>query len=316
MSLLKQGWLPLLAAACSGNPTTLVANSAGNDAAASGEQTTTAQTATPTDPSRLNAADRAAIMRAAGYRQVRGEWAKSCDEESRDASYGAEITQLVDLNNDGSPEAVVEGGNTYCYGMTGSAYAVLTRTASGWSVRAEGTGIPGFYPRPGLAWADIEIGGPGSHCFPFERWNGQAYALGGYSVGGEICEEFRPSQIIGLTVGYYASAVRSPDSLDETSVVYVGADRIVDVAGGRFVSLRPAGAGRFIQTEIFPSEEGGPGERQEREIVIQQSDVGFSLDNPRYVYHRVPLDRVPRAARFIDRPEYRNDPRIRPVRGR
>lgn len=266
--------------------------------------------ALPTKPEQLTPAQRGEIMRAAGYRLLRGEWSQSCDDESRDpdAEYGGEVTELTDLNKDGALEALVVGGSTYCFGMTGSSYAMLTRRNGAWHILTQGTGIPGFYPRPGLAWPDVEVGGPGAHCFPFERWNGTAYEFAGYSVGGKICEIFRPSKITGLTIGYYTPDGEPPNADALVNVFYVGLDRVAHIAGGRFVGLRQSGPNRFIQSEFFSSEEGdGTGDRSETEIVVRE-DGAFTYGNYGSAYYRVPLDQVPRAARWIDLPEYRSHP--------
>lgn len=141
------------------------------------------------------AAEAAAIMRAAGYVQRGGKWMGSCaDPGDRaaepDAWYDVEIDSYGDLNEDGQPEALIaEGGSSYCFGMTGYGFTLLSQTASGWSPLLQGEqGMPSLYDRPGQAWPDIEIGGPGSDCFSFLRWNGVEYAYAGRSLEGRICE--------------------------------------------------------------------------------------------------------------------------------
>lgn len=131
----------------------------------------------------LNAADRATIMRTAGYTETTDGW-RNCDGDA-----SGEITEVRDLNGDGRAEVIVTSDGIVCHGMTGQGFQLLTPTGSGWRMLVDMTGIPILYPREGIAWPDIEIGGPGTSCFPFLRWNGQKYAPGGRSLEGRICED-------------------------------------------------------------------------------------------------------------------------------
>ena len=121
-------------------------------------------------------AERDAIYLAAGYRKQGGGWV-ACEGHGEivtedDWMAGAPVR---DLNGDGLPEVVVGDSGTYCHGMTGYGFALLTPTAEGWKVMESGTGIPRFLETRGVGgWPDVEIGGPG-FCFPILRWNGTAY---------------------------------------------------------------------------------------------------------------------------------------------
>jgi len=140
-----------------------------------------------------NAAQTAAVMRAAGYTQRGGKWMGNCGEPGApeaDGWFDVEIDSFGDLNEDGRPEAMIaEGGSSYCFGMVGYGFTLMSQTTSGWTAMLQGEqGMPALYDRPGQAWPDIEVGGPGSDCFAFLRWNGTEYAYAGRSLEGRICE--------------------------------------------------------------------------------------------------------------------------------
>jgi hypothetical protein len=105
------------------------------------------------------------------------------------AAYTAGAIETVrDLNGDGFPDAVVTEGSTYCYGMTGTGYVLVTKQANGtWKRITSGAGVPTFLDSKGVGgWPDIEVGGPG-FCFPVERWNGKEYVLNRRSYEGKPC---------------------------------------------------------------------------------------------------------------------------------
>ncbi|GMM92456.1 hypothetical protein [Qipengyuania sp. MTN3-11] len=132
----------------------------------------------------------AQIMQAAGFTRRGSEWV-NCEGDGTGS-----IEQFRDLNADGSEEAMVMSYGTGCHGMTGQGFVLLARQGAGWKVVAESTGIPALYPRSGIAWPDIEIGGPGFDCFRFLRWDGRAYVDGGTSLEGRFCSiaaRFEPS---------------------------------------------------------------------------------------------------------------------------
>ncbi|MFN4114059.1 MAG: hypothetical protein ACK4GD_08970 [Sphingomonadaceae bacterium] len=132
-------------------------------------------------PPIVSPTDRTAIMRSAGFSQRRGKWTACEGEETGD------IAALQDLNGDGQPEALVMSYGTACRGFTGSGFALLTRAGGIWEVVAESTGIPSLYRNDASGWPDIEIGGPGTDCFPLLRWDGTRYMRAGTSLSGNIC---------------------------------------------------------------------------------------------------------------------------------
>lgn len=135
----------------------------------------------------LSAAERAAAFRAAGFHLVKGAWHK-CDDPG-EASYSpGSIEQAGDFNGDGRPDAVITESSSYCFGNTGTAFALVSRQPDGsWRLLAEDTGVLTFLKTKGAAgWPDIEVGGPG-FCFPVQRWNGKAYALQRHEYEGKPC---------------------------------------------------------------------------------------------------------------------------------
>jgi hypothetical protein len=130
--------------------------------------------------------DKTAAFRAAGFHLQSGQWHK-CDDPGT-ASYSPGSLEMVgDLNGDGMPEAVVTEGSAYCYGNTGTAFSLVSKSAKGWRLMTENVGIPSFLAARGVAgWPDIEVGGPG-FCFPVYRWNGREYALSRHQYEGKTC---------------------------------------------------------------------------------------------------------------------------------
>lgn len=127
------------------------------------------------------------IFRAAGFALVDGAWTKCGDPGTASYEPGS-IMQRGDFNGDGSFDAFVTEGSTFCFGMTGTGYTLVTRRQDGtWRVMDERTGVPHLLTTKGTdGWPDIEVGGPG-FCFPVLRWNGKQYALNRRQYEGSPC---------------------------------------------------------------------------------------------------------------------------------
>lgn len=135
----------------------------------------------------LSSADKTAAFRAAGYKRVGAQWRK-CDDPGTAGYTPGAIEQAKDLNGDGRPEAVVTEGSTYCFGMTGTGFDVVSKQADGtWKLMVSRTGMASFLSTKGTGgWPDIEVGGPG-FCFPVERWDGREYRLHRRQYEGRPC---------------------------------------------------------------------------------------------------------------------------------
>ncbi|WP_129790964.1 hypothetical protein [Sphingosinicella sp. CPCC 101087] len=136
------------------------------------------------DPGSVEAA---AIFEAAGFARQAGQWS-ACGDPGTPSYAPGSIETIRDLNGDGRAEAVVTEGSTFCYGMTGLGYTLVSQQADGrWKRVAGGQGIPRFLETRGSDnWPDIEVGGPG-FCFPVLRWNGSEYALDRHEYEGRSC---------------------------------------------------------------------------------------------------------------------------------
>ena len=134
----------------------------------------------------LNAAERVAVFKAAGAVQRRGLWLICADQPD---PAGAVFESVRDLNGDGRPEALVSEGGTFCHGMAGTGFTLLSQQANGrWQVMTRASGMPQFLNTRGVGgWPDIAVGGPG-FCFPVERWNGKSYALHRHEYEGKRCK--------------------------------------------------------------------------------------------------------------------------------
>jgi hypothetical protein len=135
----------------------------------------------------LSNADKTAAFRAAGYKRVGSQWRK-CDDPGTASYTSGAIEQAKDLNGDGRPEAVITEGSTYCFGMTGTGFDVVSKQADGtWKLMVSRTGMASFLSAKGHeGWPDIEVGGPG-FCFPIERWDGREYRLNRRQYEGRPC---------------------------------------------------------------------------------------------------------------------------------
>jgi hypothetical protein len=299
----------LLLAACSGESDAM----ATGDAAAR-EDAQAGPTAAPEAAANaINANDRAAILRAAGFAQRGGKWIASCDEEGgSDFDYEGVIGYTGDLTGDGSPEAIVDGESSACFGNTGNSFVVVSKVDNAWkAVMEEVIGYAQVFRQGAGKLPLVEIGGPGSSCFPAYRWDGEEFGLAAFSIGGEICEELKPSKIGGLPIGYYANAQFCAMEITEVCVAYLGEDRLIEAGSGDFVSMRPTGSTTFQLTQSFPAEDGGPPSRSTNAIEIT-GPTGFRYLNSDYYF--LQRDRVPAEARLLDLPHYRTDPRFRAVR--
>lgn len=136
----------------------------------------------------LSEAEQSAAFRAAGFENVDGKWQGCGDPGTASYTPGA-IEQVSDLNGDGRPEVVITEGSTYCFGMTGTGFALVSKQADGsWKLINGGQGIMNPLATKGAGgWPDLEIGGPG-FCFPVERWNGTAYELNRHEYEGKACK--------------------------------------------------------------------------------------------------------------------------------
>jgi hypothetical protein len=137
----------------------------------------------------LSAADEEAAFAAAGFALQGDEWRSVCGRDDPSSSYGRGTIETVgDFNGDGRLDAVITEGGTYCYGMTGMGFSIVSQQADGsWALLATDVGMPRLLETTGSdGWPDIEIGGPG-FCFPIIRWNGQAYGLDRYEYEGAVC---------------------------------------------------------------------------------------------------------------------------------
>ena len=85
--------------------------------------------------------------------------------------------RFLDLDDDGTPEVVVDAGNTCTSGMAGTSVWLFVRDGGG-RYRSN-LGFPGMIAEVlstrSLGFPDLLIGGPG-FCFPVWRWDGREYA--------------------------------------------------------------------------------------------------------------------------------------------
>lgn len=136
---------------------------------------------------KLSPADEAAAFRAAGFTRAGGQWMACGDPGTETYSPGA-VERVEDLNGDGRPEAIIVEGGTYCFGMTGQGYTLVSKQADGsWKRMSGGIGMVAVLATKGAGgWPDLEIGGPG-FCFPVLRWNGRAYVLHRHQYDEKAC---------------------------------------------------------------------------------------------------------------------------------
>jgi hypothetical protein len=135
----------------------------------------------------LAAKDRVAAFKAAGFSPSGGRWHR-CGDPGTPSYESGVVERVTDLNSDKLPEAVITEGSTYCFGMTGTGFVIVSKQRNGtWSRIADGPGMVHVLATKGTAgWADIEVGGPG-FCFPVLRWNGKAYVVHRHQYEGKPC---------------------------------------------------------------------------------------------------------------------------------
>lgn len=137
--------------------------------------------------STLSSSDRAAAFGAAGFSRRGGQWRGDCDDPDGATYMPGTIETVGDLNGDGEPEVVITEGSSFCYGMAGTGFALVSRQDGAWKVMAKGRGTPTFLDSRGEAgWPDVQIGGHGS-CLPVWRWDGQSYAGHRHQYRGKPC---------------------------------------------------------------------------------------------------------------------------------
>lgn len=127
------------------------------------------------------------IFKAAGFEFSDNVWRKCGDPGTISYEPGA-IMERGDFNEDGHVDAIVTEGGTYCFGMTGYGYTLVSQRQDGtWHILDERIGIPSFLQTKGAeGWPDIEVGGPG-FCFPVMRWNGKEYVVDRTQYEGASC---------------------------------------------------------------------------------------------------------------------------------
>lgn len=140
----------------------------------------------------LSAREQAAAFKAAGFAQRDGQWRSECDDPGTPSYTPGNIESVADLNGDGQPEAVITEGGTYCYGMAGTAFVLVSRQANGrWVRMSSGVGMPMVLNTRGKNnWPDVQVGGPG-FCFPVLRWDGREYKRHRFEYEGKRCQPSR-----------------------------------------------------------------------------------------------------------------------------
>ena len=137
----------------------------------------------------LSAADTEAAFAAAGFTLQGSDWRSACGRDDPSSSYGPGMIDTAgDFNGDGRPDAVITEGGSFCYGMAGMGFSIVSQQADGsWKLMATDVGMPLFLQTTGAdGWPDIAVGGPG-FCFPVIRWDRSAYAFDRYEYEGAVC---------------------------------------------------------------------------------------------------------------------------------
>jgi hypothetical protein len=137
----------------------------------------------------LSAADTEAAFAAAGFTLQGNDWRSACGRDDPSSSYGPGLIDTAgDFNGDGRLDAVITEGGSFCYGMAGLGFSIVSQQADGnWKLMASDVGMPLFLQTTGAdGWPDIAVGGPG-FCFPVIRWDGSAYIFDRYEYEGAVC---------------------------------------------------------------------------------------------------------------------------------
>ncbi|MCP3732481.1 hypothetical protein M9978_18825 [Sphingomonas sp. MG17] len=148
--------------------------------------------AVPADAqAQLSSVDRAAAFRAAGFKQVSGQW-RACDAPRGSVYEPGKIEEIRDLNGDGRPEAIITEGSSFCYGGDEVGFVIVSKQAnSTWKLIVGSEGIANVLKEKGTrGWPDIEIAGQG-FCFPVQRWNGKEYRTVRFQYQGKACRRPR-----------------------------------------------------------------------------------------------------------------------------
>lgn len=122
----------------------------------------------------LSPADRAAVFKAAGFKQQGDAW-RRCEEETPMASSQPGSIELKDLNGDGSPEAIVTESSLFCYGGTEGLVVILAKDGGSWRKVLDEPGMHLVRDTKHGGWSDVEVGGPGLQKQPVYHWNGTSY---------------------------------------------------------------------------------------------------------------------------------------------
>lgn len=314
-------------AACGSESTAMPNKAAGAQSRSPGEQNPAQQAAaSPNAQASPSRQDRAAIMRAAGFTNPHGDnrWAYgelSCD------NVWAEIEDASDINGDGQPDAIVKADDDHCFGMNQRVIILLTRGTNGWTVVTDFQqrfAVHTFYPRPGIAWPDIEIfdGMTGeqkpdgdieaSGCERFLRWNGREYVDGGTSQNGQVCEltaQGRAAAGAGapaqgaaafppIEKGYYAIGVTCAQAIADGGdmLAYLDERRFASFDGGQRVEgFEALGGGRY-RVRATSSDESDRASRADFVIAVGgRGDFTNVEYGDRYTH--CPTVQIPRAIR-------------------
>lgn len=143
--------------------------------------------APPEEAIMLGPDDDAKAFAAAGFVLETDGW-RGCGDPGSASYVPGQIEQVADLNGDGQPEILISESSSFCFGMVGMGYSLVSRQADGaWKLIASGPGIVTFQQTRGAGnWPDMEVGGPG-FCFPVLRWNGSEYLAHRNQYDGKPC---------------------------------------------------------------------------------------------------------------------------------